>query len=95
MVKYFFLLCVSCIDGNTKANRNLVLNDNHFFQSTVQNYKHVVTNLLSSKIEIWYKMFYEKCSQYCTFNDNTIIYILSWGNILISQQMRKLVMISV
>ena len=42
---------VSCIDGNTKDDGDLVLSDNKHFQSTVQKYKHVVTYFLASKME--------------------------------------------
>ena len=47
---------VSCIDGNTKDDGDLVLSDNKHFQSAVQKYKHVVTNFLASKMEIWYNI---------------------------------------
>ena len=47
---------VSCIDGNLKVDGDLVLINNTHFQSTVQKYKHVVTNFLTSKMEIWYNI---------------------------------------
>ena len=47
---------VSCIDGNTKVDGDLVLSDNACFQSAVQKYKDVVTNFLVSKMEIWYNI---------------------------------------
>ena len=47
---------VSCIDGNTKDDGDLVLSDNTHFQSAVQKYEHVATNFLDSKIEIWYNI---------------------------------------
>ena len=57
MVAYYFIsIYVSCIDGNTKDGGDLVLHDNTHFQSAVQKYKHVVTNFLNSKMEIWYNI---------------------------------------
>ena len=47
---------VSCIDGNTKDDGELVLTDNTHFQTTVQKYKHVVTNFIASKMEKWYNI---------------------------------------
>ena len=47
---------VSCIDGNTKDDGDLVLTDNKHFQSAVQKYKHVVSNFFASKMEIWYNI---------------------------------------
>ena len=47
---------ISYIDGNTKHDGNLVLNNNIHFQSAVQKYKHVVTNFFASKMEIWYNI---------------------------------------
>ena len=47
---------VSCIGGNKKDTRDLVLNDNTYFQSAVQKYKHVVNNFLDSNMEIWYNI---------------------------------------
>ena len=53
---------VSCIDGNTKVDGDLVLTDNACFQSAVQKYKHVVTNILATKMKIWYNIVMQKCS---------------------------------
>ena len=39
---------VSCIDGNSDADKQLVLNNNFHFISAVQKYKHVVTHFLVS-----------------------------------------------
>ena len=47
---------VSCIDGNSNADGQLVLNNNSHFTSAVQKYKHVVTHFLASKMEIWYNV---------------------------------------
>ena len=47
---------VSCIDGNSDADDQLVLNNNSHFTSAVQKYKHVVTHFLAFKMEIWYNI---------------------------------------
>ena len=47
---------VSCIDGNSDADGELVLNNNSHFTSAVQKYKNVVTHYLASKMEIWYNI---------------------------------------
>ena len=47
---------VSRIDGNTKDDGDLVLNDDTYFQSTVQEYKYIVTNFLASKMKIRYNI---------------------------------------
>ena len=47
---------ISCIDGNSDTDRELVLNNNSYFTSSVQKYKHVVTHFLASKMEIWYNI---------------------------------------
>ena len=47
---------VSCIDGNSNADGQLVLNNNSHFTSAVQKYKQVVTHFLASKMEIWYNI---------------------------------------
>ena len=47
---------VSCIDGNSNADGQLVLNNNSHFTSSVQKYKQVVTHFLASKMEIWYNI---------------------------------------
>ena len=47
---------VSYIDGNTKDDRDLVLNNNTHFQTAVRKYKHVVIDSLASKMEIWYNI---------------------------------------
>ena len=44
-----FYQYVSCIDGNTKDDGHLVLNDNTYFQSAIQKYKHILINFLASK----------------------------------------------
>ena len=53
---------VSCVDGNSNADGQLVLNNISHFISAVQNYKHVVINFLASKIEIWYNIVMKKYS---------------------------------
>ena len=53
---------VSCIDDNTKEGGDLVSSDNKYFQSAVQKYKHVVTNFLASKIEMWHNIVIKKCT---------------------------------
>ena len=45
-----------------KDDGYLVLNDNTHFQSAVQKYKHVVTNFLASKIEMWHNIVIKKCT---------------------------------
>ena len=45
---------VPCIDDNMKDGGDLVSSDNKHFQSAVQKYKHIVTNVLASKMKIWY-----------------------------------------
>ena len=47
---------VSCIDGNSNADGQLVLNNNSYVTSTVQKYKHVVTHFLASKMGICYNI---------------------------------------
>ena len=47
---------VSCIDGNSNADGQLVLNNNSHFTSAVQKYKYVVTYFLASKMEISYNI---------------------------------------
>ena len=51
-LRIFLSQYVSFIDSNTKDDGDLVLNDNAHFQSAVQKYKHVVTNLLAPKMKI-------------------------------------------
>ena len=47
---------ISCIDGNSDADGQLVLNNNSHFTSVVQKYKHVVTHFLASKMGICYNI---------------------------------------
>ena len=54
IVCYVFFQYLSLIDGNTKVGRGLVLKDNSFLQSSVQKYKHDITNFLTLKMKIWY-----------------------------------------
>ena len=51
---------VSCIDGNTKDDRDLVLRVNAHFQSVVQKHNHIVTDFLASKMELWHNIVMKK-----------------------------------
>ena len=72
---------VSCIDGNTKYDRDLGLSHNAHFQSVVQNYKHVVTRRLGTSIDLENKGKYWGILQFETVRKLRSTYCIIWNSL--------------